>query len=275
MSQPTPFQRYLLNWYARHGRAELPWRQTSNPYHILVSELMLQQTQVERVIPKFTAFITRFPTAASLALAPFVEVLTLWQGLGYNRRAKYLQQTAKTIQNNQAGIFPTNFKNLQELPGVGPYTAGAICIFAYNQPLALIETNIRAVFLYHFFPLVSSVPDSQLMPLITAELWKDNPREWYGALMDYGSHLKKTLPNPSRQSKHHTTQTKFTGSIRQVRGSILRQLTRQERQTRQELLCNLTGNIIHLESALNQLLSEHLVEKSGNLYYISPSVQIG
>lgn len=176
---------------------------------------MLQQTQVDRVVPKFNEFLQRFPTARTLARSSLASVLREWQGLGYNRRAKYLWEAAKLISKGDA------FGNLEKLPGVGSYTANAIRVFAYNEPRTLIETNIRAVYLYHLFPNRTKVPDSILLPYIRVPK-NVEPREWYAALMDYGSHLKSIHPNPSRRSKHHTKQKKFEGSDRQIRGAILK-----------------------------------------------------
>lgn len=172
---------------------------------------MLQQTQVDRVIPKYEAFIQQFPTAEKLARAQLSDVLKLWQGLGYNRRAKYLREAAQ--------LWGTTA--LEDLPGVGPYTANAIRVFAYNEPRTLIETNVRAVYLHHLFPKQRSVPDARIVPFIRVPRGVE-PREWYAALMDYGSHLKKTVPNPSRRSRHHLRQKPFKGSDREIRGAILR-----------------------------------------------------
>ncbi len=172
---------------------------------------MLQQTQVERVIPKYKAFLKAFPTPQKLAKAPLLRVLKLWSGLGYNRRAKYLWEAAK-----QWGA------PIETLPGVGPYTASAVHVFAFNKPEILIETNVRTVFIHHLFPKSKKVTDRRLVPFITHTLDTKNPREWYSALMDYGSHLKSTHPNPSRRSKHHTTQKPFKGSDREIRGVILK-----------------------------------------------------
>jgi A/G-specific adenine glycosylase len=172
---------------------------------------MLQQTQVDRVIPKYKAFLKAFPTARVLARAALPQVLLLWSGLGYNRRAKYLWEAAKRWG-----------APLETLPGVGPYTASAVRVFAYNKPEILIETNIRAVFLHHLFPKSKKVPDARLMPFIVRALDRKKPRVWYAALMDYGSYLKKKLPNPSRRSRLHTKQKPFKGSDREIRGGILK-----------------------------------------------------
>jgi A/G-specific adenine glycosylase len=204
-------KRAVLAHYKKHGRHHLPWRKTHDPYKILVSEIMLQQTQVERVIPKYKAFIKKYPTAKKLASAELREVLSLWQGLGYNRRAKYLWEAAK-----QWGRVP-----LVDLPGVGPYTASAVRAFAYNESVTMIETNIRAVYLHHLFPNARLVSDSELVPYMVIPK-QVMPRDWYAALMDYGSYLKQKYPNPSRRSAGHTTQKKFKGSDREIRGAILR-----------------------------------------------------
>lgn len=260
------FQTFLTRWYLLYGRHNLPWRQTTDPYKILVSELMLQQTQVERVIPKYLAFIERFPDTKSLATASLRDVLILWQGLGYNRRAKYLYECAKTIEEKYAAEFPKTEVELMDLPGIGPYTASAICAFAYNQPVVLIETNVRAVFLHHFFPEESAVNDKNILPLIKEHVDVSSARSWYSALMDYGTYLKKVLPNPSRRSKQHTKQSKFTNSSRQVRGEIIRILTQKENVSSDKLFAQLKSNKLYYNQALEQLLHEKLVvNDSGNL----------
>ncbi len=261
------FQNFIQRWYITYGRHELPWRKTSDPYHILVSELMLQQTQVERVIPKYLAFIARFPTTKVLAAVPLSEVLILWQGLGYNRRAKYLHQCAKAVEEKHNGQFPQTEAELIELPGIGPYTASAVCAFAYSQPVVLIETNVRTVFLYHFFASQSEVADKEVLKLVAESVDIEHPREWYWALMDYGSYLKKILPNPSRKSKQYSKQSKFSGSLRQVRGEIIRLLSKQDHQRIIELIGQLQSNPDHFQAALEQLVQEKLiVEDSGTLH---------
>ena len=230
------FECDVWNYYKKHKR-DLPWRHTTDPYHILVSEVMLQQTQVSRVIPKYQEFLKKFPNIKSLARATKPEVLTLWQGLGYNRRALFLKKTCETLleqspskPQTQGPQFPTSREELLKLPGIGQSTAGAILNFSFNIPTAFIETNIRAVFLYHFFKEASSVSDIHIYELIKETLkhkkQKVDPREWFYALYDYGSMLKATLGKKKtalhKQSKHYNKQTSFKGSNRQIRSSILK-----------------------------------------------------
>jgi A/G-specific adenine glycosylase len=187
---------------------------------------MLQQTQVDRVVPKFKAFIKKFPSIQSLSRAPLSAVLQEWQGLGYNRRAKHLHQAVQAIVRDYRGIMPRDTAKLQSLPGIGPYTARAIMTFAHNAPEIFIETNIRSVFIHHFFPNRKKVSDTELMPYIESSLDIKNPQRWYSALMDYGAHLKKTKGNASRRSTHHAVQKPFKGSDREVRGAVLRALAK-------------------------------------------------
>ena len=208
MPSIAKFQKEVLAYYAASGRS-FPWRKTRDPYKILVSEIMLQQTQAPRVIEKYTSFLQRFPTIEKLARAPRTKVLKEWQGLGYNRRGLALKNTAEIIMSDFKGKIPKDYNALLSLPGVGPATAGDIMAFAWNIPAVVIETNIRTVFLHYFFPEKNSVPDNELLPLITKSLPADNAREWYYALMDYGAMLKKKLPNPSRRSRHYAQQSPF------------------------------------------------------------------
>ncbi len=262
------FQNYIRNWYRLYGRHNLPWRLTTDPYHILVSELMLQQTQVERVIPKYLAFLEQFPTIEALSLAKLSDVLIAWQGLGYNRRAKYLWQTSKQIAGS-GGILPSSIRELVLLPGVGPYTAAAVACFSLNQSVPLIETNVRAVFLYHFFPEKAKVGDSELIPLIAQSIDKDSPREWYWALMDYGSYLKKNMPNPNRASRQYNKQSQFSGSRRQVRGEIIRLLSNKSTMTIADLHNTIQSNRDYLDVALKSLLSEGLVRDENGSYQLA------
>ena len=215
------FQTAVTGHFREHGR-DLPWRRTRDPYLILVSEMMLQQTQVARVIDKYGLFTRLFPTVESLAAAPTADVLRAWQGLGYNRRGLNLQRSAKLIVSEYGGSVPSAFADLLRLPGVGPATAAAVCAFAFGIPVPFLETNIRSAYIHHFFQECSRVSDAELLPLVEATLDRDNPRDWYYALMDYGAWLKKVYPNPSRRSKHGATQSPFSGSHRQLRAEILR-----------------------------------------------------
>ena len=226
------FVKTVKEYYRRHGRLSLPWRLLPadrqgqrNPYRILVSEIMLQQTQVDRVILKYRSFIKKFPTVKTLADATLAEVLKEWQGLGYNRRAKMLHDTARMIVSAYSGRFPKTREMLQALPGVGQYTSGAIMAFAYNEAVPIIETNIRTAYLHHFFGVRKNVRDVDIYRYIDRTIDRKNPRTWYAALMDYGSYLKQALGNQNRRSRHYTKQTRFKGSDREVRGAIVRMLT--------------------------------------------------
>ena len=205
----------------------MPWREDTRPYYVLVSELMLQQTQVDRVIPKFNAFIAVFPDVRSLAAASLADVLRVWQGLGYNRRAKYLHDAAKMIVADYHGEFPVAKQELLALPGVGSNTAGAICTYAYNTPEPFIETNVRTVYFHHFYPSGETVRDKELLELVRQTLDAEHPREFYWALMDYGSWLKRQGAGRLSQSKHYKKQSPLKGSVREVRGSIIRVLARR------------------------------------------------
>jgi A/G-specific adenine glycosylase len=260
-SQIASFQKRVLDYYRRNGR-DLPWRSTTDPYRILVSEIMLQQTQVDRVIPKYENFITHFPDVAALAAAPLRNVLTLWQGLGYNRRAQNLHACARIISDEHNGLFPQTRDGLQALPGIGIYTASAVSVFAFNQPCVFIETNIRAVYIHTFFPEADAVSDSQLEPYIESTLYKRDPRRWYNALMDYGVYLKKLHGNPARKSKHHTLQSRFEGSDRQIRGMIIKILGQTEHMSSKELLCRIDKEPGRVQAIINQLVGEGLVAKN-------------
>ena len=217
------FQAVVRQHYRDHGR-DLPWRRTRDPYLILVSEFMLQQTQVARVTGKFELFIGLFPTIRSLAAGSTADVLRAWQGLGYNRRGLNLHRSARMVVAEHGGSVPDSLPELLRLPGVGRATAAAVCAFAFGIPVPFLETNVRAAFIHHFFQECSRVSDSELLPLVEATLDRDDPREWYYALMDYGSWLKKAYVNPSRRSKHRNMQSPFSGSHRQLRSEVLRTL---------------------------------------------------
>ncbi|MFA7308539.1 MAG: A/G-specific adenine glycosylase [Patescibacteria group bacterium] len=223
--QVEKFQETIWDFYAKEKRS-MPWRNTSDGYAILVSEIMLQQTQVERVRVKYEEFLRAFSTFEALATAPLSAVLLVWQGLGYNRRAKFLKQCAEIVMTNHNGTLPRTPQELIMLPGIGKGTVGSLLAFVYNRPVAFIETNIRRIFIHHFFPNHEQVSDADILPLVEATLDPHNPREWYYALMDYGTYLVRQVPNPNRKSKHHIRQSRFEGSTRQVRGAIMRELTK-------------------------------------------------
>jgi A/G-specific adenine glycosylase len=234
------FIKTVWSYYKASGRHDLPWRKTADPYKILVSEVMLQQTQVSRVLPKYKEFLKQFPTVRRLAAAPLGDVLRALQGLGYNRRAKFLWSAVQVVIAECGGKWPKSQAELRALPGIGEYTAGAVMNFAYNEPVPLIETNIRTVYIHHFFHDKEEMADMELLPIIERTLDRENPREWNWALMDYGSHLKQTVGNLNKKSKTYQKQSNFKTSNRYVRGAILRELARQP-LTKAALLKRLTG----------------------------------
>ncbi len=207
--------------YYRHNQRSLPWRDKLSPYRVLVSEFMLQQTQVTRVEPKFIQWMKQWPDLDSAANASTEDILKAWQGLGYNRRALYLQAALRRIQKEFNAEVPNMAEQLISLPGIGVNTAAAIQVYAFNQPVVFIETNIRQVFIHHFFSDQTGIEDKQIVPLVEAHIDHNNPREWYWALMDYGSHLKKVVGNVTRQSQHYKRQSRFEGSHRQLRSLLL------------------------------------------------------
>jgi A/G-specific adenine glycosylase len=258
------FQELLAQKGAELYRS-MPWREDTRPYYVLVSELMLQQTQVDRVIPKFEAFITRFPDETALAEAPLGEVLTLWNGLGYNRRAKYLHEAAKMITKEFGGTFPYEYDQLLRLPGVGPNTAGAILAYAFDRQVIFIETNVRTVYFHHFFDDGEKVSDSQLKKIVEETMGKASPREFYWALMDYGTFLKKQGAGRIQQSAHYKKQSALKGSVREIRGQIVRALTKGDMAI--DMLQRSVDLDDRFAAALAGLLSDGLVmETDGQLH---------
>lgn len=258
---------------------DLPWRRTRDPYEIWLSEVMLQQTQVARVAVRWEEWLERFPSVFALAEASTAEVLSAWQGMGYNRRALALKAAAEEVVRTYDGVFPAGTKELVSLPGIGPATAQGIRSFAFDLPGVYLETNVRTVVLHHLFPEIPGVPDRELVPLVEASCpdaptdvrmricpsesagpfgsskdmgesgfaaprdEDDTPRNWYYAMLDYGAHLKKLIPNPSRRSKEYVRQPRFEGSRRQKRAEVVRQLldarTRGEALSVSALRCSL------------------------------------
>lgn len=271
MQTVKDFQEQVWDYYAHHGRNDLPWRQPEpdgsfDPYKIMVSEIMLQQTQVSRVVTKYQEYLAAFPDISTLAAASFGDVLKVWSGLGYNRRAKFLLEAAKDVNERNSGRMPDTVDELVALPGIGPNTAAAILVYAFNQPQVFIETNIRSVFIHHFFAHKDAVSDKELLPYIEQALDRETPREWYWALMDYGSYLKSITPNPSRRSKHHVTQSAFEGSARQLRAKLLRSLLIGAKSHQQIVL---EMNDDRIGAVLMALEKEGLIEVKNKHYYLT------
>lgn len=253
------FKKLIWNYYATHGR-HFDWRGVDDPYKVFVSEIMLQQTQTARVAQKYPQFLQAFASFEQLANASLKDVLLQWQGMGYNRRGMYLQKAAQIIVKDFDAQLPDDPRLLVELPGIGPATAASMCAFAYNKPTIFIETNIRAVYIHHFFSGKESVHDKEIMPLIEATVDHDNPREWYYALMDYGVMLKKTIINPSRKSKHYTKQSKFEGSDRQIRGMVLKILTQaHEPISIQKITDMIDKDHVRVKKIIEQMQQERLL----------------
>jgi A/G-specific adenine glycosylase len=263
--QITAFQRKIRSHYRKHGR-DLPWRKTRNPYRILVSEIMLQQTQVERVIQKYKEFLTAFPNFLFLAQAPLQKLLSIWSGMGYNRRALALQALAKQVMIDHHGKLPSDQDTLLSLPCIGKYTAGAISAFAFNKPIVFMDTNIRRVFIHEFFQDKKNIHDEDIIPLVEQTLDHKNPCLWYNALMDFGSMLKQKQANPNRKSAHYTRQSPFENSNRQVRGMILKVLVKESPLTPAQIVKKTGMDVERVKSNLVQLEKEGFIKKQGRLF---------
>jgi A/G-specific adenine glycosylase len=222
---------------------------------------MLQQTQVERILAKYEQFIKLFPDFHSLASSPLRKVFTVWKGLGYNRRAIALKRIAQKVVEEFDGRLPSDPEVLKTFPGIGKATAGAISAFAYHQPVIFIETNIRRVFIHNFFSHRTNVKDTEILPLIEKTLDTSHPRKWYYALMDYGVMLKKEHENPNRRSAHYQRQTPFEGSNRQVRGMILKLLTRERKLSKHMISRTIGKQLQEVEPILNQLKREGFLKE--------------
>ena len=265
MIRPTipGFRQMVLSYYEKSGRHDMPWRHTTDPYHILVSEIMLQQTQVERVTLKYPVFIAEFPDFATLAGAPLAVILRVWQGMGYNRRAIALQKCALRVTDEYGGILPHDVETLATFPGIGRATASSIAAFAFNQPVTFIETNIRRVFIHHFFRDRDAVSDDEILPLVEQALYRENPRVWYWALMDLGASLKKSVPNPNRRSVHYTRQSAFEGSDRRIRGLVLKLLVSRGKMTPAAIVRELGEDRDRVLKILAGLEGEGFIRKAG------------
>ena len=264
----TVFRGEVIAFYRRHGRI-FPWREDITPYRIVVSEIMLQQTGVERVMEKYEPFIRSLPGFESLAAAPLRDIMEAWQGLGYNRRALSLKRLAEVVMERHSGGLPRDRGPLLALPGVGEATAGAIMAFAFNAPAVFIETNIRRVFIHRFFEDQARVSDRQIMPLVEAALDRSNPRDWYYALMDYGSALGKTGHNPNRRSAHYARQTPFDSSDRKIRGEIIRLLLKEGSATVDDMTGAMGHHTDRLTAVLSAMVGEGLVAQEAGCYRIA------
>lgn len=265
------FVRTVFEHYRLHGRHALPWRKTKDPYRILVSEVMLQQTQVERVIPYYKAWCKKFPTAKALAHAPLKDVLVMWQGLGYNRRAKNLQTACKELSKKAS--FPRTVEELEKLSGIGPYTARAVASFAYNQPVVMVETNIRTVILHHFFKHKNQVKnggvsDTEIEEILEKVLPQGKSREWYWALMDYGASLKHSGVTHTAKMKAYSKQSVFKGSSREARGALIKALAKSSHSESKLLLILGKERKIQVRTQLTALVKEGMVVKKRGMYML-------
>jgi len=261
------FRKTVYDFYKANYRP-MAWRDTRDPYRIIVSEVMLQQTQVSRVVEKYPQFIKSFPTVKELAEARLSDVLKAWQGLGYNRRALYLKRLAEAVVREHGGKIPGEREALRKLPGIGDATSASVCAFAFGRAHPFIETNIRSVFIHHFFNGRQGVADSLIMPLVEETLDRKDPRNWYYALFDYGVHLKEKFGNPSRKSLHYKRQSPLTGSVRQARARIIGYLVDKPGARRKDLLACVPEKSRFIP-ALSGLIKDGMIRESRGEYSIA------
>jgi len=261
------FRKKVYEYYDHAGRS-LPWRKNPTPYRVLVSEVMLQQTQVERVIEKFQEFLSAIPNFNALARTPLLKLLKIWSGMGYNRRALALKSLAQQVAHEHQGKLPRDPEQLCTLPGIGKYTASAIAAFAYNKPVVFMDTNIRRVFIHEFFPNRGAIHDGEIIPLVEQTLDTKAPRKWYNALMDYGSMLKRENGNPNRKSVHYIRQSPFENSNRQVRGRILKVLVAESPLRVAQIVRKTDMASERVKANLLSLEQEGFIRKSGTGYSI-------
>lgn len=264
------FQNEVMEFYETKGRHDMEWRHNFDPYRIVISEVMLQQTQVPRVAVMYPPFIEKFPDFAALAAAPQAELLAAWQGMGYNRRALNLQKLAVTITHKFGGVLPEDPEALAALPGIGPATSCSIAAFAFNRPVVFIETNIRRVFIHYFFSDTTVVDDRDLLPLVKACLLPGRSREWYWALMDLGTSLKTSVSNPNRRSRQYVKQSAFAGSDRQIRGALLRLLLAGDSGDAESLAKAIGASQDRVAGILEEMCHEgFFVQEAGGRYRVS------
>jgi A/G-specific adenine glycosylase len=262
------FRAMVYDFYRDHGR-DFPWRRDRSPYSIFISEVMLQQTRTETVAARFPRFLEAFPGFMELARSPLEEILREWKGLGYNRRARNLQRSARMIVDEHNGLLPEDPAELVTLPGIGPATAASIAVYAFDRPEVFIETNIRSLFIYVFFPGEEDVHDRDIYPLVEQTLDRESPARWYSALMDIGVYVKSVSGNPSRKSRHFTRQKPFEGSRRQVRSRILEYLLDNPGSDMDTVERVLPASEHDPRSVMDDLCKEGMVKENGKRYYIS------
>ena len=260
------FRKKILSWYKKNRR-DLPWRNTKDPYKILVSEVMLQQTQVTRVILKYEEFLKAFPDLQSLAKASDKKLLKVWAGLGYWRRARALKETANIIYKDYKGKFPKDAEVLETFPGIGPYTARALLCFAFQNKDAFLDTNIRRTYLHFFFPKRKNISDAEILLTAQKAVWKKNPREWHYALFDYGATALKDK-KINRRSKHYAKQSKFEGSFRSFRTKVVNFLLsqKQNRTPKKTVRALLKESPYPTEKVIASLLKDRLIKQSSTYY---------
>jgi len=265
--QVNHFRKKIYDHYAKHGR-DLPWRKRITPYRVLVSEIMLQQTQVDRVIEKYKEFLSAFPDFKTLAKAPLPKLLKIWSGMGYNRRALSLRKLAQAVVVEHKGRLPSDPHVLLTLPGIGQYTAGALSAFAFNKPVVFMDTNIRRVYIHEFLHDRRNIHDDELFPLVEKTLDSKDPRKWYNALMDYGAMLKLEHGNPNIRSVHYTRQSPFENSNRQVRGRIIKALVTGAPLTEARIVTETGMAAGRVRKNLDQLEREGFIMKRRGRYLI-------
>lgn len=252
-------QARLLSWYAANGR-DLPWRHIADPYAILVSEVMLQQTQVARVAEVYGAFLGAYPTLEALAAARLADVLRRWRGLGYNNRAERLWRCARVCvgrrRPGRPAALPATVEELISLPGVGPYTARAVLVFAANADLAAVDANVRRV-LIHELGLPFDLPPAALQAVADSAVPPGRSRDWHNALMDYGSLV---LTSRATGIPPRTRQGAFEGSRRWYRSRLLRILLDDGPQTRAALAERLAVDVGAIADLVDALARDGLVD---------------
>jgi A/G-specific adenine glycosylase len=256
-------RRRILTWYRHHGR-DLPWRHTADRYAILVSEVMLQQTQVPRVIPKYTAFLHRYPDLESLASAPLAGVLALWSGLGYNNRAVRLRACAQAVAAatplGERAELPRDVRALETLPGLGPYTARAVLVFAHDTDLAAVDANVRRV-LIRELGLPPDIGLASLQEVAERVLPRGQARDWHNALMDYGAAV---LTARSTGIAPLTRQGPFLGSRRWYRSQLLKLLLEKGSQRAAGLPRSLGLSHQEVTAIVAALAHDGLLEQRGD-----------